>query len=763
MGRREAGDRGGRRRLGSRHGHGLRPGHRPTPAGLRGGRVRGVSGQDVRRPDGPRARRLSRRERGGSPGCRAADGRRRRGARQSPRHGPGDPRAGRPSVRGEDPRVGARVHGQAARRALSAVRPRGDGCRLGGARRIRPHRGEPLGGAGRSGGSEQDAPRSAGRRHRAVLADPALGGGAPAARARGRAACGTRRRFELGSRSGGGGSCHRGVRRRHRPPRRLHRQADRLEGCRSFAGGLAACPRCEPRSPSASSRIRGVRGDDQTALGRSRDRRPGHCPRDRGARPRSGGRGGGAASDALGVPRRPAARLRRERPGRDRDRGLRRAPRARRGRQARADCRCAGHAEHLSRVVRDGGGRGGRGRDTAGVRQPLGDGGGEPGARGGPAVRRVRPGLLHPRRRGRTVSGRPHHRLAGPGSGNACRGSCGPPRGRGQPVELGGSRPDDPGRVGGRARGPSGAESAACHQVRFRPEWAPNRAIECRAVTRATLARIIAAIVVLTVVMAVPMTQIHWNGTEASTQAHDIDTLLNVMIILSCFVFSIVLVMLGYCVWKYRAKPGDESDGEPIHGNTKLEITWTVIPTVIVLFGAIYSWIVLGNIESQAADDLKINVTAQQYEWTFNYPQPNGKVVSSKVLVVPDGRQLDLTLTSLDVLHSFWVPEWRIKRDLVPKGPGGNDVDDTVVVTPDKVGTYNVVCTELCGFGHATMRALVKVVPPNEFETWLKKQPQLKPLPGSPNSASTGTSSQDQSVEGTTTTTPQTTSTTGSG
>lgn len=280
--------------------------------------------------------------------------------------------------------------------------------------------------------------------------------------------------------------------------------------------------------------------------------------------------------------------------------------------------------------------------------------------------------------------------------------------------------------------------------------------------TRATLVRIIAAIVVLTVVMAVPMTQIHWNGTEASTQAHDIDTLLNVMIILSCFVFSIVLVMLGYCVWKYRAKPGDESDGEPIHGNTKLEITWTVIPTVIVLFGAIYSWIVLGDIESQAADDLKINVTAQQYEWTFNYPQPNGKVVSSKVLVVPVNRQLDLKLTSLDVLHSFWVPEWRIKRDLVPKGPGGNDVDDTVVVTPDKVGTYNVVCTELCGFGHATMRALVKVVPPEQFDKWLKNQPLVTPTPGSPDSASTGTSGQDQSVEGTTTTTPETT-TAGSG
>jgi cytochrome c oxidase subunit 2 len=280
-------------------------------------------------------------------------------------------------------------------------------------------------------------------------------------------------------------------------------------------------------------------------------------------------------------------------------------------------------------------------------------------------------------------------------------------------------------------------------------------------VNRPTLVRLIAAILVLTVITAVPMTQIHWNGTEASSQAHEIDTLLNVMIILSCFVFSIVLVMLGYCIWKYRVKPGDESDGEPIHGNTKLEIAWTVIPTVIVLFGAIYSWIVLGDIESEASDALHIDVTAQQYEWTFNYPQANGKVVSSKILEVPDDRQLSLHLTSLDVLHSFWVPEWRIKRDLVPAGPGGNDVDNTVVVTPDRVGTYNVVCTELCGFGHATMRALVKVVPPDEYESWLNHQPEVKPVPGGPSGSSTGTSSQSAAEEGTTTT-PATTTTGGS-
>ena len=259
---------------------------------------------------------------------------------------------------------------------------------------------------------------------------------------------------------------------------------------------------------------------------------------------------------------------------------------------------------------------------------------------------------------------------------------------------------------------------------------------------RPTLVRLFAAIIVLTVVTAVPMTQIHWNGAEASTQAHQIDTLLNVMIILSCFVFSIVLVMLGYCIWKYRVKPGDESDGEPIHGNTKLEITWTVIPTVIVLFGAIYSWIVLGDIESKASDRLHIDVTAQQFKWTFNYPQDNGKVVTSNVLVVPEDRQLDLRLTALDVIHSFWVPEWRIKRDLVPAGPGGNDVDNTVVVTPDKVGTYNVVCTELCGFGHATMRALVRVVPESEFSSWLGRQQQVEPQPGSPNGRVTGTPSE---------------------
>ncbi len=261
---------------------------------------------------------------------------------------------------------------------------------------------------------------------------------------------------------------------------------------------------------------------------------------------------------------------------------------------------------------------------------------------------------------------------------------------------------------------------------------------------RSTYLRLLGLVLVLTLVMAIPMTQIHWDGTQASTAAPKIDTLLNVMIVLSSFVFAIVLVALGYCIYKYRAKPGDESDGEPIHGNTRLEIAWTVIPTIIVLFGAVYSAVVLADIEKKDPNALPINVIAQQYKWTFEYPLPNGKEVTSDELYVPVDRQLSLHLTALDVLHSFWVPEWRIKRDLVPAGPGGNDVDNTVVVTPDRLGEYEVVCAELCGFGHSTMRAFVHVLPKAQFSSWLQKQETAQASGGGPPAPTTTISTDTQ-------------------
>jgi cytochrome c oxidase subunit 2 len=250
-------------------------------------------------------------------------------------------------------------------------------------------------------------------------------------------------------------------------------------------------------------------------------------------------------------------------------------------------------------------------------------------------------------------------------------------------------------------------------------------------VTPAILVRLIAAMLVLTAVLSVGLLQFDWFGDAASEEADPIDTLFDVMVVLSSFVFSIVLVMLGYAIWKFRAKPGDESDGEPIHGNTKLEIAWTVIPTIIVLTGAVYSWIVLDDIEAKADDRMPINVTAQQFKWTFEYPDSG---VTSNELHVPVDRQLELHLTALDVIHSFWVPEWRIKRDLVPSGLGGDEIDNEVVVTPDTEGSYSVVCTELCGLGHSTMRAFVTVESQAEFDQWIREQQSA--------SGSSGTSSE---------------------
>ncbi len=230
---------------------------------------------------------------------------------------------------------------------------------------------------------------------------------------------------------------------------------------------------------------------------------------------------------------------------------------------------------------------------------------------------------------------------------------------------------------------------------------------------RATLLKLIGVMVVLTVVGSVILLIPEWNGLNGSVEADKIDTLLDVMIVLSMFVFAVVMVMLGYSVWKYRAKPGDESDGQPVHGNTKLEVAWTLIPTIIVLFGAAYSWAILDDIEARSPDRLQVDVTGQQFKWTFEYPEEG---VRSNELVVPLDRQVNFNLTGIDVIHSFWVPEWRMKKDAVP------GLVTSVAATPDTEGTFSLVCTEFCGTGHATMRAFVRVVPEQEYEEWIADQ-----------------------------------------
>ena len=247
--------------------------------------------------------------------------------------------------------------------------------------------------------------------------------------------------------------------------------------------------------------------------------------------------------------------------------------------------------------------------------------------------------------------------------------------------------------------------------------------------TRQTYLRLIGAMIVVAAVSSVVLLQFQWFGDAASEQRGPIDTLFDVMIVLSCVVFAIVIVMFAYAIWKFRVRPGDEGDGKPIHGNTKLEIAWTVIPTVIVLFGAAYSWVVLDDIEAKSSDSMRLDVIGQQFEWTFEYPEKmvgsgdSATPVTTHELHVPVDRQLDVHMAALDVLHSFWVPEWGIKRDAVPaRDPASEGVDNTFVVTPDQEGTFSLVCTELCGTGHATMRATVVVESQEDFDQWLNEQ-----------------------------------------
>ena len=245
--------------------------------------------------------------------------------------------------------------------------------------------------------------------------------------------------------------------------------------------------------------------------------------------------------------------------------------------------------------------------------------------------------------------------------------------------------------------------------------------------SRSTLLKLLGLMVLGTIVISAIMVPIPWMGEDRSAEKDQIITLFNVTIVLSALVFSVVMVMMGYAIWKFRAKPGDESDGEPIHGNTRLEIIWTVIPTIMVIGLAVYAAIVLNDIEEVQADrpQMEVKVTAQQFAWRFDYPEQG---ISSTELRVPAGTQLQLELNALDVLHSFWVPEWGIKRDLVPGSdlPGGDAIDNTVSVTPDVPGTYQVVCTELCGWGHPTMRAAAVVEESQEdFDAWAAEQDPL--------------------------------------
>jgi cytochrome c oxidase subunit II len=212
---------------------------------------------------------------------------------------------------------------------------------------------------------------------------------------------------------------------------------------------------------------------------------------------------------------------------------------------------------------------------------------------------------------------------------------------------------------------------------------------------------------------------IDWFPAAASTQAGPIDTLWDVLLIASVPVFVLVQAVVLYCVWRFRMRPGQElQDGPPIHGNTRLEIIWTLIPALLILGLCTYAYLVLEDIEEAQAQEMRINVTGQQFTWTFEYPQAGGEPVRSAQLYVPEDQPVEFHITTPDVLHSFWIPAWRMKIDAVP------GLTTRFRATPTDRGRFEIVCAELCGLGHAYMRQTANVVPRAEFDRWLQERRQ---------------------------------------
>ena len=259
---------------------------------------------------------------------------------------------------------------------------------------------------------------------------------------------------------------------------------------------------------------------------------------------------------------------------------------------------------------------------------------------------------------------------------------------------------------------------------------------------------------------------------QASVQAPLVDNLFNVMVIIATALFIIVEGAILYFAIRYRRRKGDDGDGIPLEGNLELEAFWTAIPAIIVIGLGIYSvdvfrdmgGLAVGehamhssaemsqaqgtlvaqapsaiatdaptlladasdstpdepvvprygfgaapNAEGQSADVL-INVTGLQYAWLFNYP--DGGMITGE-LHIPVNQDVQLNIEAKDVLHSFWVPAFRLKQDAIPGKP------TELRFVANRPGTYDVVCAELCGSYHGSMRTKVIVHEEGDFEQWV--------------------------------------------
>jgi cytochrome c oxidase subunit 2 len=244
-------------------------------------------------------------------------------------------------------------------------------------------------------------------------------------------------------------------------------------------------------------------------------------------------------------------------------------------------------------------------------------------------------------------------------------------------------------------------------------EHAPHRPPVPRAIiVRLIIVDIIAAAIGIAIGLLIP-----WFPPSAATQAHTIDTMYYVLIICTVPIFVLVTSIVLFCAWRFHMRPGEERiDGPPIHGNTRLEVIWTALPATLIAALVVYAAIELHNIGVKRPNEIVVNVVGRQWEWSFTYPAYHdaaGKPIVTPVLELPVNRPVNFLINAVDVIHTFYVPAFRLQEDAVP------GITTNFRATPNRVGTYAVVCTQLCGYGHATMRTTLYIVKPAVFQAWL--------------------------------------------
>lgn len=199
-------------------------------------------------------------------------------------------------------------------------------------------------------------------------------------------------------------------------------------------------------------------------------------------------------------------------------------------------------------------------------------------------------------------------------------------------------------------------------------------------------------------------------GSDASTFINSVDTTFLITLVVSIFFLVLITGLMIYFVIRFNRKRNPKASN--IHGNIGLEITWTVIPTFLVLIMFYFGWTGYLDMAYPPDNAYRIDVTAQMWKWTFNYSEG----FQYDTLYVPAGKPVLLNLHSLDVNHAFFVPAFRIKKDVYPGSQKRS------VWFEAKEGVYDIACAEYCGLNHSYMYNKVVALPLDEFDSWIKNK-----------------------------------------